>query len=69
MWHRVSGGCFTQAGGAELKKYPCDDDWENKETGRIVKIHSTYDRHFDLPKQVVSLDEIYILEGTSGSQY
>ena len=62
MWERTGGGCHTSAGGSELMKYPCDDDWENKETRERVKIRSTLDSHYSLPDTVDSLEEVYELE-------
>ena len=63
MWERISGGCHTAAGGAGKMKYPCDDDWENKETGERVKIFSTFNGHLSLPDTVDALEEVYKLGG------
>lgn len=47
-WESTSGGCLVGPF-AEGKKYPCDDDLRETETGEVVNIKTTVEGHFNLP--------------------
>jgi hypothetical protein len=47
-WEHVGGGCAV-GGCAEGKRYPCDDDYEETETGETVSVDTTRKGHFELP--------------------
>ena len=60
VWKWYGGGCRVV--GDDL--YPCDDAYENVETGERVTVYSTRERHFDLPKHGVNdIAELYTLDG------
>jgi len=58
-WIHTGGGCFVGGG----KQFPCDDDFENEETGEVVNFQTTKDRHFNMPERVEVLEEILVLNG------
>ncbi len=47
-WEHIGGGCLVGEY-AEGKRYPCDDDFEDTETGEQINIRSTVDGHFTQP--------------------
>lgn len=59
-WENIGGGC--RVGGDELD-HPCDDTYENSETGERVTVYSTQERHVDMPEFVDGLAELYRLDG------
>lgn len=58
-WKRGSGGCDV----ASVAEYPCDDEYQHVETGEIVRVHTTFDQHFNMPEEVDSMAEVYALLG------
>lgn len=62
-WEKTGGGCHTCAGGADEMMYPCDDSYENTETGERITIYSTQERHFEMPNEVDAIAELYALDG------
>ena len=62
-WEHVGGGCMI---GSD-EEFPCDDDYEDEATGRIVNISTTKERHFTLPEHVDSLDDVLRLSGVDAS--
>ena len=58
-WEHTGGGCFV----ASDDPYPCDDDYENPATGERVQIRTTPDRHFSLPTEVETMEEVFRMTG------
>ena len=59
-WERIGGGCGL---GCDRPDHPCDDMYENTETGERVEVYSTKERHFDMPTTVEDPAELYFLDG------
>lgn len=47
-WEQTGGGCMVGPM-AQGKDYPCDDDFQETETGEVVNVKTTHDAHFSLP--------------------
>lgn len=47
-WKNIGGGCGVSCRG----NYPCDDMYQNEETGERVVLYSTMEAHFALPATV-----------------
>lgn len=60
-WKRVGGGTMINAG----IEHPCDDEYENLETGELFTIYSTPAQHFSMPDEVNSIKELAELENVS----
>ena len=58
-WERTGGGCCLQG----KEAYPCDDDFENAETGERLRFYSTMEAHFAMPRTVETLIEVRDLDG------
>ena len=58
-WEHTGGGCSLGCNDG----YPCDDDFENAETGERLRFYSTKEAHFAMPRTVETLVEVRDLEG------
>ena len=58
-WERTGGGCHLLTD----VPHPCDDDYENAETGERVRFFSTKEAHFAMPRTVERLAEVHDGEG------
>ena len=47
-WQYIGGGCRLDSD----RKLPCDWRYENTETGELVTVYSTEERHFTMPLSV-----------------
>ncbi len=61
-WEHIGGGCGLGCNAG----CPCDDDFENTETGDRVRFYSTKEAHFAMPRTVETLVEVRDLEGVEG---
>lgn len=59
-WKNIGGGCGTAC---DRPDHPCDDMYEDTETGERVTVYSTQERHFDMPRFVDGLSDLYALDG------
>lgn len=47
-YKHTGGGCLVGSGcGIDPGKHPCDDDFEDEETGETVNVRTTHETHFD----------------------
>lgn len=46
----IGGGCFISS----ESEFPCDDDFEDLETGETINVQTTYDEHFQYAGDVVT---------------
>lgn len=60
-WIHTGGGCCLGCDDG----YPCDDDFENTETGECVVFYSTKEAHFAMPGTVETLVEVRDLGGVA----
>lgn len=65
-WEHVGGGCLVGPR-AEGMQYPCDDDFEDAETGEMVNVQTSLCGHINLPTRyggkVGSMKEIMCQPG------
>lgn len=59
-WKNIGGGCGM---GCDRPEYPCDDEYENTETGKRVTVYSTQERHFKMPSHIEDPADLYALDG------
>lgn len=62
-WNHIGGGCLLVGG----KNFPCDDEYENSETGERVRLYTTMDAHFDMPRVASTISELQVREGVQRS--
>ena len=60
LWENIGGGCGM---GCDQPDHPCHDRYENTETGERVTVYSTQGRHFEMPRSVNDVAELYALDG------
>jgi len=58
-WRHIGGGCGLGCNAG----FPCDDDYEDPETGKRARVYSTMEAHFVMPPTVETLSEIQDREG------
>ncbi len=58
-WKNIGGGCGL---GCDRPDHPCDDMYENAETGERVTVSSTQERHFNMPRSVDDVADLYDLD-------
>ena len=58
-WKWIGGGCALLC----RANYPCDDQYKHSETGEKRTVHSTWQRHFEMPTEVHELQELFALDG------
>ena len=60
VWRNIGGGCGVAC---DRPEFCCDDEYEHAVTGERVTVYSTQDRHFNMPRHVGSVDDLYALNG------
>lgn len=59
MWKHTGGGCMLMT----QDTYPCDDTYENSETGETLELRCTVDAHFAMPFAAQSKESLLGLPG------
>ena len=58
-WNHIGGGCRLIGD----RNFPCDDEYENSETGERIRLYTTMDAHFDMPRIASTISELQVREG------
>jgi hypothetical protein len=69
-WTQGDGGC-VRGKLADDRDYPCNVEFENEETGEMVRFYTTVETRAKrlLPERVASLDEVTAFDGVGAIQY
>ncbi len=58
-WKNIGGGCGVTC----RANFPCDDQYEDDESGERVTVYTTMEAHFEMPREVDTLEELRGREG------